>query len=324
MSGSSEHSATVWTTAWWLPLLAAVGWGGMFPVAKQALAILDPVSLTLLRYIGVTVLLLAVMAARKEGFAALGRTTHHGLLFSLGTVGIVGFNVFMLFGLRYTTPERASTMMAMLPFATAAIRWAMTGVRPKSADLLAFVVATAGVALLVTGGDPAILVQGGLGWGDALVTLGMLCWAIYTYGAGMIEGVSGLRYTTWTTLYGTMSLAVLSLGLATSGVLPLPSASAVVAAGWELGYMISFAGVIAIVAWNSSVRRLGAPDTALFINFIPITAFVWEAVAGRSFSAGEITGAGLIIAAAVGFNLHRRYWAGAPGDARPEVSNDST
>ncbi len=81
--------------------------------------------------------------------------------------------------------------------------------------------------------------------------------------------------------------------------------------GWR-GYLISFAGVVAIVAWNVGVHRLGAPNAALCINFIPITAFVWEVVAGRPFSAVELAGAGLVVVVAIGLNLyHRRVSAAA-------------
>ena len=302
MSGYSEPVAS--KAAWLLPFMAAVAWGGMFPVAKQALSTLDPVNLTLLRYGAVALMLVGVVAA-QSGIQAL-RPTSAGRLFVLGTVGILGFNVLMLLGLRHTSSERAATVMATLPFATVVIRWAMEGKRPHVSELMAFAVALGGVALLVTRGDLSALWLGKVGRGEGLVALAVLCWAVYTYGAGSVKGVTGLRYAAFTTLYGSVSLAGLSAFLSLTGYAPFPSLAAVAAADWELGYMITFAGIVAIVAWSSGVRRLGAGNTAFFINFIPVTAFIWGGLDGRSYTSAEVAGAGMIVVAAVALNLYRR------------------
>lgn len=297
------------SSGWMLALFATVSWGGMFPVAKHALLSLDPVHLTLVRY-GVVAAVLVVVLRIREGTPALraDRATT-AKLWLLGTTGITGFNVFMLYGLVHTTPERAATMMALLPFVTAVVRWMREGRRPQTAELLTFLAALVGTACLVSHGDVENLLSGRVGAGEGLVFLGVVCWAVYTVGAGIMKEVSALRYATFTTFFGALSLWGVSAALTTAHTIPPLHAMAVRAALWEVLYMATFAGVLAIVAWAAAVKALGASNAALFINCIPVTAFVIALVRGHPFRASEIIGAGIVGLALVAHNVMQRRQA---------------
>ena len=56
-------------------LVAAIAWGGMFPVAKATLQFVDPFFLTLIRYSITGVLMLALLWW-LEGRAAMSKTTN--------------------------------------------------------------------------------------------------------------------------------------------------------------------------------------------------------------------------------------------------------
>ena len=84
--------------------------------------------------------------------------------------------------------------------------------------------------------------------------------------------------------------------------------------------MVVFGALIAVVAWNAGVRRLGAANAALFMNLVPVTAFAIRIAGGYRPVAVELVGAALVVAALAGSNLAlRRQAAGrAPnrGQAR--------
>jgi drug/metabolite transporter (DMT)-like permease len=54
------------------------------------------------------------------------------------------------------------------------------------------------------------------------------------------------------------------------------------------------------------VRRLGAPNAALFMNLVPVVAFVIAIVRGYHPDAAELGGAAITVAALIGANLANR------------------
>ena len=85
------------------------------------------------------------------------------------------------------------------------------------------------------------------------------------------------------------------------------------AAGPALGYIVVFGAVIAVLAWNTAVQRLGAPTAVLFNNLVPITAFVIAIAGGYAPNAYELGGAALAIVSLAAVTLLNR--ASAPARA---------
>lgn len=294
-------------------LLAVLCWGGMFPVADAAMDHVDAAHVTAIRY-GIASLVFLALLRAVEGAAALRYDGRFARALLFGTLGFAGFNLLSYAGLRHTTPQHASLIVALLPVLTVLARWRMTGERPAPA-LLGFVsLAFAGVALVVVGDDPAAAVHGGAG--DLLVLAGAVCWVRYTLSAATdFGGWSPLRFTALSAAAGTVSiLAITALGDAT-GVLALPHGADVRAVGWDLAYVVLFGAVVAVLGWNAGVRRLGPANAALFMNLVPVTTFTIEAARGTTPGPIELLGAGIAIAALVGANATLRVSAPAPAPA---------
>jgi len=68
----------------------------------------------------------------------------------------------------------------------------------------------------------------------------------------------------------------------------------------------------AVLAWNEGVRRLGAPNAALFMNLVPVVAFAIAIVRGYHPDAAELGGAAITVAALIGANLASRYDTARP------------
>jgi drug/metabolite transporter (DMT)-like permease len=60
---------------------------------------------------------------------------------------------------------------------------------------------------------------------------------------------------------------------------------------------------MAVLAWNGAIRLIGAANTALFGNLIPVTTFAIEIVRGYRPGTVEIAGAALTVSALVANNL---------------------
>jgi drug/metabolite transporter (DMT)-like permease len=61
-----------------------------------------------------------------------------------------------------------------------------------------------------------------------------------------------------------------------------------------------------VLAWNSGIKSLGAVNGVLFVNLIPISAFLIGLAMGHTFTAADICGAGLTVLSLVANNLYVR------------------
>ncbi len=288
-----------------LLLAATMSWGGMFPVAKPALALMDPYYMTLIRY-GAAALVFLLILRGVEGAGALRLEGRGGTLLFLGALGFAGFNLLAFTGLAHTRPEHGAVIMALMPMITVLLTWLLKGVRPEGFTLGAVVAAFAGVLLVISGGHPAKAFGGGAAEWDLLFLAGAFCWVGYTMGAQHFPHWSPLRYTALTCTLGALVIGAITLTLTLAGSLHAPTPATVLSLHWTFAYLIVLGALVAVLSWNAGIRRLGAVNGVLFINFVPITAFTIGVLSGRSFSAAELTGAALVIAALIANNLYLR------------------
>jgi drug/metabolite transporter (DMT)-like permease len=287
-----------------LALVAVLSWGGMFPIAAHAIPHVEPLHLTALRY-GLASLAFVALLWRIEGRASL-RPQRVVRLWILGTLGFAGFNLLSYIGLEHTGPRNAALIVPTLPLVTALVRWVRDGVKPARATIGATFLALTGVVLVISHGDIGSLADGGVGFGSALVLAGVTGFVLYSLSAADFPELSPLRYTTLSAVLGTVSIVAITEVATLAGWVSAPSVSDVGAVWPELAFIVVMGALVAVLAWNSAIRSMGPQNTALFINLVPVTAFVISIAGGYRPRAIELAGAALTIAALVGGNLLAR------------------
>jgi len=288
-----------------LLLVATMSWGGMFPVAKNVLSVMDAYYMTLLRY-GFAALLFVAILLVSEGKQALSFEGRTWTLLALGTLGFAGFNLLAFNALVHSKPEHGAVVMALMPLITVLLSWLLKGERPQTFTFAMIALAFFGVFMVITRGHPSIAFGGGAAYWDLLFLLGALCWVAYTMGAQLFPTWSPLRYTTLSCVLGTLSIAVITLGLTMSGSIQAPSLGDLAQVPLSLVYLVIMGGLIAVLSWNTGIRTLGAINGVLFINFVPVTAFTVGIFAGHAISSAELLGALCVIVALVANNLYLR------------------
>jgi drug/metabolite transporter (DMT)-like permease len=257
--------------------------------------------------LGVAVFL-ALLAA-VEGRVALRYDGRLAAASLFGLVGITGFNLFVWLGLGFTRPEHASVILALQTPLTAIAVWLTRGQRPPTFTLACVAVAIAGVLLVVTRGEPHAALAGsserGL-LGDMLVLLGALAWTTYTLAAARFRGWSPLRYSALTCVPGFVGLLAAHALAIALGAARVPALGDIAAVGWQIGYFAVGSVVLGVLAFNAATRRLGALNTMLMMNLVPVGVFGVEAALGRRFSSPELFGALLVIGGLVANNLFLR------------------
>ena len=286
--------------------LAIACWVPLFSVAKRTLPYLDAFALGSVRYLlGVALFVLLLVAF--EGRRALRYEGRLGAATLYGLIGITGFNLFVWLGLGLTRPEHASIILALQTPLTALAVWAVRAQRPAAFTLGCVVVAFAGVVLVITKGDPHVVIAGGEMFGDLLIFCGALSWMTYTLaGAWRFPGWSPLRMTVLTCIPGTVGLLAANLAAIFLGLSVIPSPQEIAALSWQILYFSVGTVVLGVLGFNAAARRLGPLNTMLMLNFVPIGVFGIEAALGRSFAAIEILGALVVIGALVANNLYLR------------------
>jgi drug/metabolite transporter (DMT)-like permease len=281
----------------------------LFPVAKRVLPIVDAFAMGTVRY-GIGVLLLAALVVAIEGRQALRYEGRFAAATLFGLIGITGFNAFVWYGLAFTRPEHAAIIMSTQTPLIALIVWLSRGIRPAAFTQGCIVAAFAGVVLVVTKGDPALVVESGAGsgelLGDLLVFLGALSWITYTLAMPRFAGWSPLRFTLLTCIPGTVGLFLVNLLAIAGGIAAVPTLSALGSIGWQIAYFSIGTVVLGVLGFNFSVKYLGPLNTMLMLNLVPIGVFAIEAALGRSFTGVELGGAGIVIGALVANNLYLR------------------
>jgi len=293
----------------WLGI-AIASWGAMFSVAKRTLPVLDAFFLGSVRYAFGVLIFIAILWA-AEGRQALRYGGRLAPAAFFGLFGFCGFNLLVWWGLYLTRPEHASIIMALQTPMTAIAVWLTQGRRPAPFTIGCVAAAIGGVLLVVTKGSLSGVFQGGSLLGDVLVFLGAVSWVVYTMAGWHFSGWSPLRMTVLTAIPGTLGLIAAHGAALAFGVVEMPSLEAVLSVKWQIGYFVVFTVVLGVLGFNNGVKHLGALNTMLMLNLIPVIVFAIEARLGRSYAPVELYGAALVIGALVANNLFLRRQAAA-------------
>ena len=159
-------------------LIATASWGAMFPVMTGALVRIDPFTFTSLRYLIAGAAFLAVLIF-KEGWSAVHFKEERMLAAWLfGTAGFAGFNFLMFLGQKMIGKEGAlvaSIIAATMPMLGLLVNWAVSKAKPSIYSFLFISLSFCGVALVVTKGHFAGLVDSSPNFlADVLMILGAL------------------------------------------------------------------------------------------------------------------------------------------------------
>jgi drug/metabolite transporter (DMT)-like permease len=186
-----------------LGLLATVAvWSANFVVVKAAIGVVGPLTFTSARYIVAPLTLFAIIRWRT---GAIRRP--EGLALKLVLLGVLGFGCYQVvwtIGLTQITAGDSALLVASSPVLIALLAAAVGMDRLTVPKLAGALVAFAGVALVVTGGQ---LSSGSSLTGYVLTLSAAVLWAVYTVlGARMLRRVDPLTATAWTVLGGTLFL----------------------------------------------------------------------------------------------------------------------
>ncbi len=270
-------------------LLAVVLWGASPVATKVAVADLSPIAVAMLRTVigGFLALPIAILFRIK---LPRNRTLILWLLLS-GFCGFIGFPMLFSLGVRLTSANHASMILAALPIFTGAIAMALQRRWPSALWWIGCAVALIGEAILISGKASAGTSQPSLD-GDLLV-LGSNLFASLGYVLG--GKLQQANYpSTGTTFYGAAGAAILLLPI-TIFLAPDWDLRGVSVSSWAgVAYLAIVVTILGYVLWYWALGRGGIARIGLIQFLQPISG-----VALAALLLGEETSLAFLGASAV-------------------------
>ncbi|WP_415883802.1 DMT family transporter [Neptuniibacter sp. QD34_54] len=277
-------------------VFATVSWGALFHIGKDALNYLDPYWFTAVRYILATVFVMALLLLTGKPRWEILRSNWP----SLCLYGILGYGVFgtMVFvGLSLSVPSHGAIIMATIPITALLVSRFLDGQQADNSLWLVSTLAIIGVSLVsgVWSADSNSNASPILG--DLIALIGTLGWVFYTRGQKKISDIRVLEYTAFTTLTAVPFIALFAGLLTVLGVSELPSTENLIASAPSMLFVVILSTVLAALAYNFGVKNLGMHNGILFINLVPVSAWLISTYRGIAPTSIETIGTLLVVAA---------------------------
>jgi drug/metabolite transporter (DMT)-like permease len=254
-------------------LAAVILWGASPVAAKVAVADFSPFSVAVLRTFLGGALAVPVALALKVRWPAQRRL--QGLLLLSAFCGFVAFPMLFTFGVRLTSANHASMILASLPIFTGAIAMGWDRRRPTRIWIIGSLIALAGEVILIGGRTGGGAGQATIA-GDALVFLSN-GFASLGYVAGGRLQQAGYP-STGTTFWGAAAMALLLAPVVpvlwTQGAFAVAS----VAAWSAIAYLAVVVTILGYVLWYWALGRGGIARVGLIQFLQPLSGIVLAAV----------------------------------------------
>ena len=277
-------------------LAAVILWGASPVAAKVAVGDLSALTVALLRtFLGGALAVPVALALRIP----LPKTQRLKIVLLLsGFCGFVGFPMLFTFGVKLTSANHASMILAALPITTGAIAMLWDRRRPTRIWIIGSLIALIGEAVLIGGRQSVGSVNQASLAGDALVLVSN-CFASLGYVAGGRLQQAGYP-STGTTFWGAAAMAVVLAPIVGAlwliGDLGPELASASVRSWIAILYLASVVTILGYVLWYWALGKGGIARVGLIQFLQPVSGVILASLLlGEQISLSFLAASALVL-----------------------------
>ena len=257
-------------------------WAGNAVVGRLVNALIGPMTLNFLRWLLAFVILLPFAHRVLRPDSALWPSWKRFSL--LGLLGVGCYNALQYQALQTSTPLNVTLVASSIPIWMLLVGAIFYGQRVSRRQIAGALLSIAGVLVVLSRGDWALLAQVRLAPGDIYVLLATLAWAFYSWLLSQPKEPPDIRRD-----WAAFLMAQIVFGLGWSGLfagsewaLTAPS----ITWGWPLAAALLYIAVgpalIAYRCWGLGVQRVGPAIAGFFSNLTPLfTALLSAAFLGE-------------------------------------------
>lgn len=265
--------------AYFFLCMATVLWGLNFHLAKIMLQQVGFIEAGFWRYLlGVGFLFCIQLGVRSTLPSIQHLRKHFKGFFLAGFVGLFGFSIFFFLGLKYTSALNAALQVSLNPIFTLIFASFMLGTPVLRHHKVGTSVALIGVFLLLTKGQPFLLLEANWSYGDGLICFANVLFAVHHI---------------WVKKYYTGEISNISFTLITNGfcllgfILIVPFIPHTPVANLNAAFWLSSVGIgivgtgLAYILWNEGIKISGATQAGLFMNVVPFATAIFALFFGE-------------------------------------------
>jgi drug/metabolite transporter (DMT)-like permease len=275
------------------PLLAVLIWSINAVVSKLSATAIDPAAISFYRWLLALITLTPfVLPGVIRHWAAI--RANWWKLMVLGMLGMVLYQSLAYYAAHSVSALFMGIIVSLIPLLTILISIVLLRVAPTVGIAIGSLLSLAGLIWLVSAGNPAELLQHGIGKGELMMFAATAAYALY----GVLTKRWAIGLPNWQSLYVQILFGVVLL-------LPNFLMAQDVALTSQNIPLVLFAGIPAsIVApylWIHGVMRLGANTASIFMNLAPVftaviaVLFLHEHLHSYHLIGGGITLLGVIL-----------------------------
>jgi drug/metabolite transporter (DMT)-like permease len=261
--------------------LATLLWAGNAIAGRALVGSISPITLSAVRW-GLAALILLPLGWRViKPSSALWQ--NKGRFLVLGFLGVGTYNVLLYLALQTSTAINVTLIGASMPIWMLFIGAVFYQVKPTLLQLLGAIVSLAGVAIVLSRGEPTSLLSLQVVMGDLFIMLATILWACYSW---MISrpGKSTERQWPWAEFLLAQVLIGFMWTMLFEGA-EIATGHAFIELNYWTGVLILFVAIgpslIAYRCWGLGVNGAGPTVAAFFANLIPLfTALLSAAILG--------------------------------------------
>jgi drug/metabolite transporter (DMT)-like permease len=280
-------------------------WAGNAVVGRMLVGAVPPLALSAMRW-AIALLLLLPLGAKvfRRPQDIRARWPYLALV---GFLGVGSFNALQYMALQTSAPINVTLIISSMPLWMLAVGALFYGEHPTRRQIVGALLSLAGVALVISRGEPGVLLHLHLLPGDLLMLLALALWAWYSWLLARPPAhMQGEARPDWG--WAEMLLVQVMFGAvwagAAAGVEAVVKPAPIHWSPWvvaALAYIVIGPSLIAYRCWGIGVSTAGPAIAAFFNNLTPIfaalmsAALLGEPPRGYHVAAFALIAAGIVV-----------------------------
>lgn len=245
---------------------ATCTWGGNIVIGRAVRGDLPPLGLSFWRWaVAFGVLILFTLPLMKRSWPILKREWK--LLLAMSVLAMALFHPLQYFSVQSTTAINATLLLSTCPAFVVLFSRLFLKTPIQLSQGLGIMLAFAGVAVVISKADPALLASLSFTTGDVWMLGASIVWALYSITLKFKpDDLNGYALLTATAGLGAFLLLPFYIWESHT-VMPMPLS---MQAAMSVGYVSLVASLLAYLAFNQGVALIGPAKAGIMLNLVPM------------------------------------------------------
>ncbi|MCG9789100.1 DMT family transporter [Vibrio mediterranei] len=275
-----------------LPFLTVLIWGGNAIVNKIAASTIEPSAMSFYRWaLAMLVMTPFCLPKLKRYWPEIRRNS--GKLAFLALLGMVLNQSLGYYAALTTSASNMALITSLVPLISVFMSVPLLGKKISMLSIAGGVISLAGLAFMLGQGDVAFFMHQTVAQGDLLMVLAAFVYATYC----VLLKRWKMQLSSWMLIYtqGVFAVIMLFPLLLTSETIMPTSASLPL-----IAYAGLLASLIAPLCWVKAIDLIGADNSAMFMNLLPVIAVALAAVLlGETITQFHVIGGLMVISGVI-------------------------